>query len=158
MQKAQAIVVGGGNSFHLLHSFYQNELVEVTRARVNAGIPYLGWSAGSNLACPTIGTTNDMPIVEPASLRALDLVPFQINPHYTSERLADHKGESRDERIAEFLKVNPARAVIGLREGTALQREASVLSLLGNASAMLFRHGSEPIPLVAGEDLSFLLR
>jgi len=93
--KADALVVGGGNTFHLLHHLQASGLLPLIRERVLSGIPYIGWSAGTNVACPTIMTTNDMPVVQPASLNALGLVPLQINPHYTEERLPNHGGETR---------------------------------------------------------------
>ena len=121
IESADAIIVGGGNTFHLLKQLYDNGTLWAIRERVLAGVPYIGWSAGSNVACPTIRTTNDMPIVEPSRLDAMRLVPFQINPHYTDEVLPNHGGETRAQRIAEFTKVNPGVVVIGLREGSALR-------------------------------------
>jgi dipeptidase E len=154
---AAAIVVGGGNTFQLLRLLYQTGLLDVVRQRVRAGVPYLGWSAGSNLACPTIRTTNDMPVVEPPSLAALDLVPFQINPHYTDRVLANHGGETRDERIAEFLILNPAARVLGLREGSWLRREGASLVAGGPHTVRFFRQGQAPVELSPGADLRFLL-
>jgi dipeptidase E len=126
--------------------------------RVRSGVPYLGWSAGSNLACPTIRTTNDMPVVEPESLEAMGLVPFQINPHYTDRTMRGHGGETRDERIGEFLALNARVPVLGLREGSLLHREGEQLRLLLGPGARLFRHGHRRRDLRAGADLSFLLR
>lgn len=154
---APAIVVGGGNSFELLRRMYQTGVLDAVRQRVRAGAPYLGWSAGSNLACPTIRTTNDMPVVEPPSLAALDLVPFQINPHYTDRVLANHGGETRDERIAEFLILNPAVRVLGLREGSWLRREGTSLLAGGPHAVRLFQRGQPPVELSPGSDLRFLL-
>jgi dipeptidase E len=109
------------------------------RERVRAGGPFIGWSAGANVACPTIRTTNDMPIVEPPTLDALGFLPFQINPHYTDARMPDHSGETRAERLLEFIEVNPDVPVLGLREGSILRVEGPVMTLLGDKSARVFR-------------------
>ena len=101
-QEAEVIAIGGGNTFALLHRLYEQGLVSLIADRVKQGTPYIGWSAGSNVACPTIRTTNDMPIVEPASLKAIGLVPFQINPHFISGKPAGHNSETREERLAEL--------------------------------------------------------
>ena len=114
------IAVGGGNSFLLLRSLYRSGLIRAIADRVKNGMPYMGWSAGANVACPTIMTTNDMPIVEPPSMKALHLVPFQINPHYTEATIPGHGGESRDQRIREYLALHPKNTVVGLREGALL--------------------------------------
>ncbi|MEZ4756765.1 MAG: dipeptidase PepE [Flavobacteriales bacterium] len=135
-----AVAVGGGNSFHLLRELYRNGLVRSIARKVRNGMPYLGWSAGSNVACPTIMTTNDMPVVESPSLRAMHLITFQINPHYTEATIADHGGESRDQRIAEFLEVNPQMPVAGLREGSLLHVSGHMITLKG-ADMKLFRQG-----------------
>jgi len=156
--RADAIAVGGGNTFHLLCGLYEAGAVEAIRARVRRGAPYVGWSAGSNVACPTIKTTNDMPIVEPPTLRALDLVTFQINPHYTDEQFAGHKGETRDERLAEFVHANPGVRVLGLREGTMLRVEGEEAWLVGGRAARLFLKGEGPRDLAPEESFSFLLR
>ena len=156
--RADAIAVGGGNTFHLLRGLYRAGAVEAIRARVERGAPYVGWSAGSNVACPTIMTTNDMPIVEPPTLRALGLVPFQINPHYTDASLAGHNGETRDERLREFVHANPGARVLGLREGTMLRVEGADAWLVGSGAARLFLKGEEPRDLAPGESFSFLLR
>lgn len=150
-RSAPALVVGGGNTFQLLRMMYNTGLRPVFQERARAGTPYLGWSAGSNLACPTIRTTNDMPVVEPPSLEALGLVPFQINPHYTDRVLPNHGGETRDERLAEFLILNPAVTVLGLREGSWLRVEGSSIRLGGPHTAKRFRHGAEPAELPPGE-------
>jgi dipeptidase E len=141
---AAAIVVGGGNTFHLLAQLYSTGLVELIAQRVRAGIPYIGWSAGSVIACPTIATTNDMPIVAPPSLHALSLVPFQVNAHYTDAQLPGHRGENRDERIAEFLSLQPSMTVIGLREGALLHVEGDDVRLRGTG-ARVFRGSAAPI-------------
>lgn len=155
---ARAIAVGGGNSFRLLQLMYQTGLLEAVRQRVRGGLPYIGWSAGSNLAGPTIRTTNDMPIVEPPSLAALGLVPFQINPHYTEQVIPNHGGETRAERIAEFLLLNPTATVVGLPEGTWLRREGPVIRAGGSAPLRLFQAERESRELPVGEDLRFLLQ
>lgn len=155
--RADAFVVGGGNTFQLLKNLYETGALEAIRARAAEGVPYVGSSAGSNVACPTIRTTNDMPIVEPPSFRALGLVPFQINPHYTDARLEGHAGETRDERLDEFTQANPGIRVVGLREGTLLRVEGMRLELVGDKPARVFRHGEEAREYAAGESLQFLL-
>jgi dipeptidase E len=151
IESADAIVVGGGNTFHLLKQLYDNGTLWAIRERVLAGVPYVGWSAGSNVACPTIRTTNDMPVVEPSRLNALRLVSFQINPHYTEDAIPNHGGETRPQRIAEFTKANPGVVVIGLREGSALRVVHGVVTLLGPHPAKLFRDDSEPVELPPGQ-------
>jgi dipeptidase E len=158
VERAEAVAVGGGNTFHLLRGIYEAGVVEAVRARVEAGAPYIGWSAGSNVACPTIRTTNDMPIVEPPSFDAFNLVPFQLNPHYTSEQLPGHHGETRDERLLEFVHANPGVRVVGLREGTMLRVEGAHLKLVGGRPARIFLKGREPRDLAPAEDFDFLLR
>lgn len=152
--RAQAIVVGGGNTFHLLAMLYQEQLIEPMRERVARGAPYVGWSAGANLACPTIRTTNDMPIVEPPSFDALGLVPFQINPHYTDARIPNHGGETRGERLQEYLAANPVTTVIGLPEGTMLDVQGDVVTFTGDQQAVVLQHGKEPMRISSGP-LSF---
>jgi dipeptidase E len=158
VERADAIAVGGGNTFHLLRGLYAAGVVEAVRLRVEAGAPYVGWSAGSNVACPTIRTTNDMPIVEPPTLNALNLVPFQINPHYTDAHLAGHMGETRDERLTEFAHANPGVRVIGIREGTMLRVEGTDIRLLGGKPARHFLKGEEPREIAPEESFSFLLQ
>jgi dipeptidase E len=157
VRAAEAIVVGGGNTFHLLARLYETGLLEVIRERVRAGVSYVGWSAGSVVACPTIKTTNDMPIIEPPSLAALGLVPFQINAHYTDFHPPGFRGETRAERIAEFLAVNPELTVVGLPEGTMLQVEKDRMALHGEVPARVFVHGREPAECRPGEPLDALL-
>lgn len=150
-------VAGGGNTFRLLHEMQRRGWLEAVRREVRRGKPYIGWSAGSNLACPTIRTTNDMPIIEPRTLKAMGLLPFQLNPHYTERVLSGHGGESRDQRIAEFLALNPKIKVLGLREGSLLRLEGRKLRLKLGPGARLFS-GSNARNIRAGTDLSFLLR
>jgi len=154
---AEVLVVGGGNSFQLIKELHETGLAPLIRERVRSGVPYIGWSAGANVACPTIRTTNDMPVVEPPSLSAMGLVPFQINPHFTDAHPPGHAGETRTERLLEFLEANPTATVVGLPEGTALRREGERLSLIGSKPARLFRKGAEPRDLWPGENLGFLL-
>lgn len=157
VERADAFAVGGGNTFKLLRGLYEAGVIEAVRARVEAGTPYVGWSAGSNVACPTIMTTNDMPVVEPPSFKALGLVPFQINPHYTDFHPPGHMGETRDERLTEFVHVNPGVRVIGIREGTILRVEGDTVRLLGGKPARLFPEGEQPRDLAAEESFDFLL-
>jgi dipeptidase E len=157
LERADAIAVGGGNTFQLLARLYAEGLLDPIRKRVRAGLPYVGWSAGSNVASPTIRTTNDMPIVEPPSFGALGLVPFQLNPHYTEERLPNHGGETRPERIAEFLEINRTERVVGLREGSGLRVEGKRLSMVGTAPLTFFRHGVPPREVGPDDDLATII-
>ncbi len=154
---AKAIVVGGGNTFALSKKMQEQGLIQAIRERVLAGIPYIGWSAGSNVACPTICTTNDMPIVQPSSFNVTGLVPFQINPHYLDHNPEGHAGETREQRIEEFIEANPTVWVAGLREGCMLRLESGKLELIGPRPLRIFRHGQQPRELNTGDDLQFLL-
>ena len=157
VEEASFIAVGGGNSFALLSRMYEKRLIETVRNKVLAGTPYLGWSAGANLACPTIMTTNDMPVVQPPSLKALNLVPFQINPHYHELKFEGQGGETRRERLEEFMVMNPEKRVMGLPEGMLLHREVNKLTLEGKGVAKLYEAFTPIQSLEAGKDLSFLL-
>ncbi len=158
VESAEALAVGGGNTFHLLRGLYEAKVLDAIAARARAGMPYVGWSAGSNVACPTIRTTNDMPIVEPPGFKALSLIPFQINPHYTDERVPNHNGETREERLLEFAEANPDMYVVGLREGSALRVEDEEIRLAGEKSARIFIKGKEPEEYGPGDSLRFLLK
>ncbi len=147
---SDAVAVGGGNTFQLLAQMYDTGLLDAIRAAARNGMPYIGWSAGSNVACPTIRTTNDMPIVEPPGLSALSLIPFQINAHYTEARLGDHGGETRVDRLNEFAHANPGMPVVGLPEGTGLRLEGSDLSLIGEAKAVVYGLDGGPRRVDAG--------
>ncbi len=157
VEGADAIAVGGGNTFHLLRGLYRAGGVELIRARGLSGVPYVGWSAGSNVACPTIMTTNDMPVVEPPSFKALGLVPFQINPHYTDAHIEGHMGETRDERLKEFAHANAGVRVIGIREGTMLRVEGDEIRLVGAKPARIFVKGEQPFEVSPSDSLQFLL-
>jgi dipeptidase E len=153
VRTAEAIFVGGGNTFRLLKTLYDFDLLKAIRARVESGTPYIGSSAGSNVAGPTIKTTNDMPIVEPPSFDALGLVPFQINPHYVDpEPDSTHMGESREERILQFLEENET-PVIGLREGAMVRFENGRAELKGVSGARIFRKGRQPIEVEPGTEI-----
>jgi len=152
LSAADAVAVGGGNSFQLLRTLYSAELIRALRVKVMGGMPFIGWSAGANVACPTIMTTNDMPITEPPTLRALGLVPFQINPHYTEATIPGHGGESRDQRIKEYLALNPKAVVAGLREGSLLHVKGDQLSVEG-VGMRVFRQGKEPKDVAGGVPL-----
>jgi len=156
--RASAIVVGGGNSWKLLKIIRENNLIDIVRQKVIAGTPYIGWSAGANVACPTIMTTNDMPVVEPDSFKSFNLIPFQINPHFTDMILQGHAGETREQRIEEFTESNPGIFVAGLREGTMIQRENDKLGLSGHGNVRIFKKGEIPAEYSSSDDLSFLLR
>jgi dipeptidase E len=158
VREAEALAVGGGNTWKLLKTLRETELIEPVRKKVFGGMPYIGWSAGSNVACPTIMTTNDMPVVEPGSFRAFNLIPFQINPHYLDANPAGHAGETREQRIEEFIEVNPDVFVVGLREGTMLMIEKKKMKLIGPKKARIFRKGTQPSEVGTEDNLSFLLR
>jgi dipeptidase E len=117
---------------------------------VHGGLPYIGWSAGSNLACPAIATTNDMPVVSPKNLKGLNLVPFQINPHYTDKLPPGHGGESRSDRIKEFITLNRHVSVVGLREGTGILVNENTCHLIGYKPARLFKFGLETQEIIPG--------
>lgn len=151
LSKVDAVAVGGGNSFLLTRALYRTGLMRAIAERVKKGLPYIGWSAGANVACPTIMTTNDMPIVEPPSLRTMHLVPFQINPHFTEDGIPGHGGESREQRIAEFLVANPSMHVVGLREGSLLHVKDKRIALIGKPMK-LFRSGKQSQVVLAGRE------
>ena len=151
LDSADLVVVGGGNTFHLLRECRLRDLLGPMRERVREGkARYLGWSAGANLACPTIGTTNDMPIVDPGGLEALGLISFQINPHYLSASIPGHHSETRDERLSEFARANPDLPVVGLPEGDWLRVSGSSVELCGPYPAAWFHGERSPMRLVPG--------
>ena len=137
LQDATAIFVGGGNTFHLLKSLQKLNLINTIQKLVSNGLTYVGWSAGSNIASPTICTTNDMPIVEPESFDSLGLVPFQINPHFTEELIPNHGGESRLQRLSEYLADNPKQKVFALPESSYLIQKNRQLTYFGQTNGKL---------------------
>ena len=150
LDRADALFVGGGNTFRLLQKLQDGNLIEPIRERVRAGLPYIGSSAGSMISCPTIRTTNDMPIVQPRSFDALGFIPFQLNCHYLDvDPTSTHKGETREERIREFHEENDA-LVLGLREGTMLRVEDGTITLQGEKPARIFRRGQQPVEMPPG--------
>ena len=150
VRRASLIIVGGGNTFHLLHECRRTGVLAAIGERVRAGARYLAWSAGANLACPTIRTTNDMPIVDPGGFDALGFVPFQINPHFTDAMAPGHFGETRSERLAEFVAFNPSVPVLALPEGSWVRRAGADYALGGEAGAHWVVAGRDPIMLSAG--------
>ena len=157
VNEAEGVFVGGGNTFVLLRALYEAELLAPLRERALAGMPYMGSSAGSNLAGLTIGTTNDMPVVEPASFRALELVPFNINPHYLDpDSGSTHMGETRETRIGEFHHFN-TQPVLGLREGAMLRVAGDAARVLGSRGGRLFTCQADPVEVEPDSDVSFLL-
>lgn len=161
VNEAEIIMVGGGNTFHLVAELHKYKLIEPVRRKVMEGAPYLGWSAGSNVACPSLKTTNDMPIVMPESFACFDFVPFQINPHYIDpypEEINDairHGGETRQVRLEEFLAVRQEVTVAGLRESTALWVEGDKMELMGVRNMRVMRYGQEPLEFGPGSKLDF---
>ncbi len=157
VEDAEAIVVGGGNTFRLIEMLYKNNLIEAIRNRVIEGAPYIGWSAGANLACPTICTTNDMPVVQPPSFKAFNLIKFQINPHYLDANPDGHAGETREMRINEYTEINRDVFVAGLREGTMLLVENRSIRFIGPRKMRIFKYGSAPLEIGPGNDAGFLI-
>jgi dipeptidase E len=151
VEQAQAIVIGGGNTWQLVRMMHDNKIMEPIRKKAEAGTPYIGWSAGSNVACPTLRTTNDMPIVDPHGFDTLNLIPFQINPHYLDVHPEGFGGETREMRINEFIEANPDIYVLGLREATLLKQEGNNLELIGSKTARLFKKGMQAKELAPGE-------
>lgn len=151
VREADVIAVGGGNSFALLTRLYGAGLVDEIRRRVTGNdASYIGWSAGTNVATPTIRTTNDMPIVEPPSFSAFGIVPFQINPHFIPGKPRGHNGESREERLAEFTAINPGEEVLALVEGSALHVVDGHGEILGGRDALVFAGGAAPRAIPSG--------
>lgn len=162
IEECEAIMVGGGNTFKLLHDIYHLNLFDVIREKVNAGAAYIGWSAGANISGLTIGTTNDMPVIEPKSFNALGLLPFQINPHYFNQKIENFNGETRDQRLEEFMKMNPGNSIVCLPEGTALELKNNVLKYTGEIAGVLFQQEGKEANFVRkeiadGSDLSYLI-
>lgn len=158
LENTEALFIGGGNTFVLLKELYEKDIIDIIRNRVKENMPYIGTSAGSNVACKSIMTTNDMPIVYPPSLIALNLVPFNINPHYIDpDPNSKHMGETREVRINEFHFYNDD-FVVGLREGAMLSIKDDKIILKGNTGARVFKKDKEPMECNPGDNLSFLLK
>ena len=160
INNAQAIAVGGGNTFHLLHQLYKNNLIGPIQNKVTKGTPYIGWSAGSNVAGLSIRTTNDMPIIEPESFNALQLVDFQLNPHYTDHNPPGHNGETRAQRLAEFMVLNPTTPIVAIVEGTALDIQQNTMHLVSglatNPDGYLFKANEKSV-ISTEDNLNHLL-
>lgn len=157
IREAEAVFTGGGNTFRLLRTLQESGLLPAIRERALAGMPYIGSSAGTNLATPTIRTTNDMPIVQPVSFDALGLVSFQINPHYIDpDPGSTHMGETREQRLKEFHEENET-PVVGLREGAWIRVEGEKAVLGGANGARIFRRDREPEERKIGASLDDLL-
>lgn len=157
IENADAIVVGGGNTWQLVKTLQEKSLMKPIRKKIKQGTPYIGWSAGSNIACPTLKTTNDMPITEPQSFETLNLVPFQINPHYLDDTNDTHGGETRETRITEFVHANKEVYVVGLREGCMLQLENNTMKMIGSRTARIFHYGKDTVELSHKDDFNFLI-
>ena len=156
VNETDVVFIGGGNTFRLLKALYDFDLIDAIRQRVAAGMPYIGSSAGSNVAGPTIKTTKDMPIVQPPSFDALGLVPFQISPHFLDpDPNSRHMGETQEERILQFLEENDT-PVAGLREGAMVRIENGATSLKGSSGARIFRKGLDPVETLPGAQLDDL--
>jgi dipeptidase E len=157
VDETDAIFIGGGNTFRLLKALEDLDLIEAIRRKVGGGAPYIGSSAGSNVAGPTIKTTKDMPIVEPRSFTSLGLVPFQISPHYLDpDPSSTHMGETQEERILQFLEENDT-PVVGIREGGWLLCNNGTVTLKGQTGARIFRRGYAPVEVTPGAEISKLV-
>ncbi len=158
IEEADAIFMGGGNTFRLLKGLYDFNVLSPIRRAVADGMPYIGSSAGSIMACPTLKTTKDMPILQPPSFEALGLVDFQISPHYLDpDPSSTHMGETQEERILQFLEENQA-PVAGLREGGILRVENGTVALKGSSGARIFRRDEEPVETIPIANLDDLLQ
>ncbi|MGQ0285617.1 dipeptidase PepE [Pasteurellaceae bacterium 22721_9_1] len=155
IEQADVIAIGGGNTFCLLKGMYEHHLLPAIREKVNAGTPYFGWSAGANVAGSSIMTTNDMPITYPPSFDALNLFPHQINPHFISGKMQGHNGESREERLSEFLIVNPTSFVYALPEGTALHIQGEQATVLGEADILRFSENMQLTTLAKNSKFNY---
>lgn len=156
IEQCDVVMIGGGNTFKLLHDLYENNLVELVKEKVQNGMPYIGWSAGSNLTGLSIRTTNDMPIIQPQSFEAFSFFPFQINPHYFNETSTDFHGETRDQRLEEFTKINPDVSIVCLPEGTWLRAEKGECKYEGKLPGVVMVNKDNNIekrPLQPGEIL-----
>ncbi|QCR21193.1 dipeptidase PepE [Pontibacter sp. SGAir0037] len=157
VNEAEAVFIGGGNTFLLLKQLYQQQLVKPLLERVQKGMPYVGTSAGTNVAGKSIGTTNDMPIVFPKTFKALQLVPFNINPHYQDPiEHSTHMGETREMRIFEF-HVHNSQPVVGLREGSMLHVKGDRVTLKGDLPARIFLQGQKPMEFKPSDDINFIM-
>jgi dipeptidase E len=156
VKSAEAIAVGGGNTFHLVHMMQETGVMDAIRDKILEGTPYMGWSAGSNVACPSLKTTNDMPVVQPKSFDTMGVIPFQINPHYTDSNIPNHNGESREDRIREFLVANPDMIVVGLKEGTMLRVEGEDVEYIGSKTIKVFRKDEPTLEFDKNASLDFL--
>ena len=143
IKNAKSIAVGGGNTFMLLYTLYKLNLIEPIKVAVANGAKYFGWSAGANIAGKTMMTTNDMPIIMPKSFDSLNIFPYQINPHFISGKLAGHNGESREERLEEFLIANPKETIYALPEGTALLIGGDEAEVIGHSEILKFEYQKE---------------
>ena len=157
VEKTDAIFMGGGNTFRLLKALQDLQLMEPIRRKVKNGASYIGSSAGSNVAGPTIRTTKDMPIVQPRSFDSLGLVPFQISPHYLDpDPASTHMGETQEKRILQFLEENET-PVVGIREGAWLLIKNGTVTLKGQSGARIFRRGRAPVEITPGTEISDLV-
>jgi dipeptidase E len=159
--KSQVIMTGGGNTFKLLHDLYKANIIDLIKEKVNNGVPYIGWSAGTNITGETISTTNDMPVINPGSFDALGFFPFQINPHYYNIQLPGFNGETRDQRLEEFLMLHPFKTIVALPEGTALLMKNGTLRLTGSSNAILFTYKNNALnktEISPADDLTYLLQ
>ena len=158
VNKADFIMIGGGNTFHLLTELQKNKLLDPIREKVKKNIPYIGWSAGSNITCPTIGTTNDMPVICPENFNALNLIPFQINPHYTNAAIPNLAGETRDTRILEYIEVNTDMWVAGLPENCLFTFKNDTLKFKGEKTCRVFKYGQKIADLNEADNFQFLMQ